>query len=815
MTGVAQDFRFAFRNLRKDRRFSILAILALALGIGSATVIFSAVYGVILNTFPFRDADQVTSFGIQDLDNPKEGRREFLSVPEFLDYREQTHAFSDISGEYGGFGSTPVVYTAGDSTHQFSADFMSVNSFAFFGVNPALGRMATPEDTKPGAPPVFMMGYKLWAQQFDADPKIVGTNFTLNGVSRTLVGIMPPRFRWGWAEVWIPFSVEHGQIAADPDLARQYLWCVGRLKPGVTVRAAEADLDVVAHQLAKVYPKAYPKRFTVTATRLTDRVVGPFKSMIYPLMGAVLLLLLIACANVANLLLARATVREKEIAVRASVGASRARLVRQFLIESFVLAASGCVAGCLLAYLGIKAIVPLVPYNVFPQEAVIELNAKVLLFSLGIAVLTTILCGLAPAYHSIRGELHSRLMGSGKGVSADFRHGKGRAALVVAEVALSTVLLIGAGLMIRTFFAFTHIALGFAPERMLAAQVPLPKTYKTGEQRRRFRQQLLQRVSALPGVLAASEAIASPPYSEQSEVTVPGKTHSEKWQASFDLVTDGYFRTLGLRLLRGRLLTADDLEAGRAVVVVNQALAKKFFANEDPVGRQIKFNVLDDVPDVPHDTYLEIVGIVSDVRNRGLENEPAPEGYIPSTISGEGDRSLLVRTTMNPESLLPAIRREVWQLDSSVALTDVGSLQSFLQRDAYAVPQFELVTLGSFAGIGLLLVTIGVFSVMAYTVSLQTHEIGVRMALGAERSRIVSMMLRKGMVLIAGGISLGLLASFVLLRYLTHVFWGVSKGDPWTLTAVVACVIFVGLIACLLPARRAAGVDPMIALRYE
>ena len=368
MTGLLQDFRFAIRSLTKDRRFALLAILALAMGIGSATVIFSAVYGVILNTFPFRDADQVTSFGIQDLSNPGNGRRESLSLPEFLDYREQSHAFADISGEYGGFGSTPLLYTVGDSSFEFSADFLSANSFAFFGVKPVVGRLATPEDTKPGAAPVFMMSYKVWRQQFNGDSKIVGTNFTLNGVSRTLVGIMPPRFRWGWADLWVPFPIDRGQIMSDPDLSKGSVWCVGRLNPGVSLKIAEADLNVVAHQLANIYPKDYPKQFTVTATRLTDRVVGPFKNLIYPLLGAVLMLLLIACSNVANLLLARATVREKEIAIRASIGASRARLVRQFLVESSVLAAAGCLFGCLLAYVGIRVVVPLIPYNVFPQE---------------------------------------------------------------------------------------------------------------------------------------------------------------------------------------------------------------------------------------------------------------------------------------------------------------------------------------------------------------------------------------------------------------------------------------------------------------
>ena len=710
MIGLLQDFRFAIRSLRKDRRFALLAILALAMGIGSATVIFSAIYGVILNTFPFRDADQVTSFGIQDLRNPGNGPREFLSMPEFFDYREQTHTFSDISGEFGGFNSAPLLYTDGNSTFEFNADFLSANSFAFFGVKPVVGRLATPDDTKPGAAPVFMMGYKLWRQQFNADPKVVGTNFRLNGVSRTLVGIMPPRFRWGWADVWVPFPSDRGQVLSDSELTKNSVWCVGRLKPGVSLKSAETDLNVVAHRLAKIYPNDYPKHFTVTATRLTDRVVGQFKNLIYPLLGAVLLLLLIATSNVANLLLARATAREREVAIRASIGASSARLVRQFLVESSVLAGAGCLLGCVLAYVGIKALVPLVPYNAFPQEAVIELNPKVLLFSLGITVLTTFLCGLVPAFRSIRKDLHPQLATASKGGSSDFHHGRARAALVIAEVSLSVVLLIGAGLMMRTFLALTHVDLGFNPDRVLAVHLPLPASaYKNARQDKQLLQPLLERVSRLPGATSAAASISTPPYAQAgSEISIPGRTHSEKWTSALDMVSEGYFETLGLHLLRGRLLNANDVELAHPMIVVNRAFVQKFLAGIDPIGQRVKFNVLNEVPDALHDAYFEIVGVVTDQKNEGLQNQPSPEAFLPYTLFGLHDLNLLVSATANPNSLLPAIRHEIWALDPNVALTDAGTLRSFLQRDTFANPQFEFAAMGTFAAIGMLLVVIGI-----------------------------------------------------------------------------------------------------------
>jgi putative ABC transport system permease protein len=813
---VWQDLRYAVRSLIKDGRFRVLAVLALALGFGSATIIFSAVYGVILNTFGYDNPDKIVSFAIHDASQSGEEGREAMSMPEFLDFRRRNNVLTDMTGGFGGFGGGTVLFNTGESTEQFSAWYTTANLFTFMGTNPFLGRLATTEDTKPGATPVFMMTYKTWRERFNADPSIVGKSFTLNGTPRTLVGVMPPRFRWGWPDIWIPLAMDLTQIASDPNLKNVYVWPVGRLKPGVSVTAASADLDVVAHQLAKIYPHDYPQQFKVAARTLADRVLSPFKSLIYPLVGAVALLLLIACSNVANLLLARATARDREIAIRASIGASRGRLIRQLLVESFVLAAAGCLAGCIFASVGIQKLVPLVPYGALPQEAVIELNIKVLLFSLAVTALTTMLCGLAPALHVMRGELQNRLTGSGKGSGGGFRHGKLRAALVIAEVAFSIVLLVGAGLMMRTFLVLDHVDLGFNPRNILVAELNLSKgVYDTAQQKNILFQQIFARLQTLPGVVASTVTVAPPPGGGiDSELTVPGKTHSERWTTAVDAHSAGYFQTLGLPLLRGKLFDESDVASGRHVTVVSASFSRRFFPNDDPLGQKIKFNALDELPELK-DAYFDIIGVVPDVRNRGLQDPPMSEAYVPHTITGIGDRAILVRTAMNPDSLLPIIRQQIWAVDRNISVSHAESIQARLQRDQYAGPEFDLVTFGAFAAIGLLLAVIGIFSVMAYTVSLQTHEIGIRMALGAQKGNILTMVLRNGLTLIVTGIILGVVASPALTRFIASQLSGVKVTDPWTFVTVAVIILAVGLAACFFPARRATQVDPLIALRYE
>ena len=809
LSWFAQDVRYALRGFRRDRGFTLLAILALALSIGAVTVIFSVIENVLIEPFPYRAPDRLAIVYVHDATRPADYRNPSYRLPEFLDIVAQNHVFEDAMGNSG----LDILYTDREGTLQFEGEWVTPNTFEFLGMQPMLGRMITKADGSTGAAPVFAMSYRLWKKQFNSDPTLIGKTLILNGQPRTLVSVMPPRFLLGNADIWVPNNMDR----SDPEAQKLEFWMLARTKPEVTLQQVTSDLDVIIRNLAKIYPNDFPKNFTMGSQTLTDDVVGQFRATLYTLLAAVGMLLLIACSNVANLLLARATAREREIAIRVSMGASRGRIVRQLLVESLMLASGGCLLGCLFAYLGLKGVTAAMPDQTIPAEAVLQLNWRALLFAIAITGLTTLLCGLAPALHAVRGELQNRLKDTGKGVNTDFRHGKFRSGLVVWEVMLSIVLLVGAGLMMRSLFALQHVELGLNPVNILVARTPLPKRqYETAEQKKIFFRQVLQRMSALPGVIAATETSSLPPYGgPESDVTIPGKTHSEPWHVMFQLCSEGYFKTMGRHLLSGRLLTESDVDAARPVAVINDTFANTYFKNEDPIGQKIKFNLFDELPQSTKEQYFEVIGVVADAKNRGLQQGIEPEAYIPYTVTGAMERGILVRTGVEPMSMLMLVRREIWAVDRNVALTLTGTLEGYLQQFSYAGPKFGLILLGVFATVGLVLVAIGVFSVMAYSVSLQTHEIGIRMALGAPISDVLKMVLSKGLRLITLGMVLGVLACIALTRFVASQFWGVSPRDPITFIGVMVLLAAVGTAACLIPARRATRVDPLIALRYE
>src|SRR5216683_755191 len=814
MGTLGQDISYALRNLRKAPGFAAVAVITLALGIGASTAIFSVIDNILMEPFPYPDAQRFMSVQIHDAERTEPGGRGGFSGPEYLDYVEQNHVFDRVIAN----DRTDVLYRAGEGTERFDGNFVTPGTFEFLGMPALVGRVMQPADYEPGAPPVFVLRYKTWVKSFGADPGIVNKTFVLNGESRTLIGIMPPRFGWGNADLWIPKKPE--RAAATKAVAGafpQFWFLLGHLKPGVSIKEAEADFTVVANRLAKVYPKDYPKRFAVHIESLTNLVVGQFKTTLFIVLAAVGLLLLIGCGNVANLLLARATTREKEFAIRAALGAGRWRIIRQLLVESFLLAISGAVLGAVMAWGGLKALVALMPQQIIPAEAVIRLNLPVLAFTRASALLTAIIFGLAPALQVVRRDLNDPLRDSGKGTTGGAAHGRLRNAVVVLEVAVSLTLLVAAGLLMRSFVALREVHLGLQPDHVFVARLPLPEDrYKNADQVAGFFRPVLNRLKALPGVVEATETSTLPPYGGiDSDIEIPGKTHAEKWTALFQLCSEGYFPVLKIQFIDGRPFTEAEVEGKRKLAVVNQTFAHKYLGNENPMGQRVHIAQLEQFPDKLTDPWFEIIGVVADVKKNGLQDPVQPELWVPYTMTGSGARGVLVRTGPEPMTMMNAIRHEIWATDSNVALTLTGTLESFIASFSYAGPRFGFLLMSVFGAIGLVLVTIGVYSVLAYTTARRTHEIGIRMALGAEKGDVLGLVIRMGLGLVGGGIVLGIVASLAVARVIATQLWGVSAYDPITLTSVAALLLITGIVACWVPARRASRVDPLVALRYE
>jgi putative ABC transport system permease protein len=810
--GLWSDFRLGARTLWKSRGFAAVAIVTLALGVGASTAIFSVIDNVLLDPFPYTDSKRLMVVQVHDTDQSEPGGRGGFLAPEFLDYVEQNKVFDRVIGN----DRQDVLYTSGEGTERFSGGLVTPGTFEFLGMPPLLGRAMQPEDYKPEAPPVFVLRYKVWAGRFSGDPSMLNKVFVLNGTARTLIGVMPPRFGWGDSDLWIPTQLSR----AAPSVAEafpHYYFLLGHLKPGISVRQAEADLTVLARQLSAVYPKEYPKHFTVQLETLADSVVGRFRTMLFIVLAAVGLLLLIGCGNVANLLLARATTREKEFAIRAALGASRWRLTRQLLAESFLLALGGALLGSLFAWGGLKGLVAVTPQDVIPAEAVIRMNGPVLLFTLGVAIFTALIFGLVPALRASRIDLNDSLRDSGKGTSGGSGHARLRDAVVVLEVALSLTLLVSAGLLMRSFIALHEVHLGLRPDHVLVARLPLPKDrYKTAEQVAGFYKPLLLRLKSLPGIVAATETSTLPPYGGiPSDIEIPGKTHDEKWNSLYQLCSEGYFSVLEIQFLQGRPFTEAEVNGARKLAVINQTFQKKYFGDANPIGQRVRINGLEHFPDPVKEPWFEVIGVVADAKNHGLQEPITPEMWVPYTVTGSAERGILVRTASDPLMMMNAVRQEIWGTDRSVALTLTGTLEGYINSFSYAAPRFGFLLVTVFASIGLVLVSIGVYSVIAYSTTRRTHEIGIRMALGAEGGDVQGMVIRSGLKLVAIGVGIGLAASLGLSRVLASQLWGVSSHDPVTLVIVPVLLLVIGILASWIPARRATRVSPVVALRYE
>jgi putative ABC transport system permease protein len=806
MQWLSRDFRYALRESLRRPGFTLLAILTLALGIGAVTTMYSVIYNVLLNPFPYTNPRAMVDVVIQDTGQSHGGIRGALTIPEFRAYVDDSKIFEEAVGTDLG----EMVYRADYGVEQFSVASVTPNSFHFLGVAPLMGRAITAADAKPGAPPVAILSHKAWMTYFGGDPAILGRKIVLDEKAMNVIGVMPPHFTWHVADVWIPDAAEPG----DPDAMKKGFWLQGRLKPGISMQQASAQLNVIGARLARLYPERYPKQFTIKVLTVIDWVVGRFRWVLYTLFGAVGLLLLIACCNVANMLLARATAREREIGIRAALGATRLQILRQLLLESLLLALGGGLIGVLLAYAGTKVLVHFIPPYTIPVETEITIRLPVLLFSLAVATLTALLFGAAPALHSMRRDLARSLSSAGKGAGGGFGRGGLRNFLVVSEVALSLVLLAGAGVLMRSFVSMINVDLGFNPHNILVTRMSFPKATPT--QKRRFFELALPRLAGLPGVIGAAEATGVPPYGGMTtDIDIPGKVHAERWTGQFQLCSASYFRTIGFRFLSGSPLSRADVDNARKVAVVNQTLVRKFFGNDDPIGRPIRLARLTAVPDPVSDPSFKIIGVVADIRNQGIEEPSLPEAYIPSTITGAGFPAILIRTSVGAERMSKSVRHEIRAVDGNVVQRDPATVDSLLRDFSYARPRFSVLLLSVFAGIGLVLVGTGVYGVMAYSVSRQTREIGIRMALGAGRADVFRTVSGKALQLIGLGVAIGALASFATNRVISSQVWTVGIFDPIALIGGVIAIAVLGLAACYVPALRATRVNPVVALRHE
>ena len=808
-----QDLRYGLRMLRKSPAVTAVALLSLALGIGATTSIFSVVYGVLISPYPYSRPGEIWSPSIRDAKNPNQGRGMYKAA-EVLRMRDLP-AFSIV------MATSPEgrILKGDHGPENFPAIQLTANAFQFLGTEPILGRTIGDSDVRSdGQPePVIVLSFKAWQRFFEGREDALGKSLVLNDIPHTVIGVMPPRFGWWTSDGgWIP-------LAVDPR-SDQRMVPIVRLAAGVSSRVAEEQLQALHLQLAQAAPQDFPKDGFVTSLRnYLDMTVasGEMQSSLRLLFGAVGFLLLIACANVANLQLARATARAKEIALRMSVGAGRPRILRQLLTESVVLSLAGGILGIVLAIVITRAVVTLMPEFYVPNEARITVNGLVLAFSAGISILTGILFGLAPALECSRLNPIETLKDASKGSGASSAGGRTRSVLVVAEVALSVVLLVGAALTVRGFVALQHVDTGFQSENVLMVGVQLPpKRYTTWQQRVAFTESLLSRAAALPGVQAAALGNGGLPFGgPRSPYTLEGQPPSSN-PIMIGLISADYARTMGIPLLGGRALTVQDVMRADRVALINQTAAKQWQEGESPIGKRIHLGLLERPPGgvvlSPGASAADVtvIGILADTRNDGLRNPTVPAVFLPYTVMAPTGRTLAIRTNDNPRALLNAVREEVRQLDSELPLGRPITM-SEIMGDQTQQPRFNMALFSFFGGLGLSLAAIGIFSVLSFSVARRTHEIGVRMALGAERNHVVNLMLAMGAKLVLTGLVVGLAGSLLLVRYLKTEVFQLPATDPISLIGVVLLLGAAAFFACLIPARRAARLDPMSALRHD
>lgn len=808
METLIHDLRFGIRMLRKNPGFTLVAVITMALGIGANTALFSVVNGVLLKSLPFKEPDRLLFAFETNAKLPSPTIP--VSTLDYRDWKEQNHVFDSM----GARKLFTVSLTGIERPEKIQGERVTADYFSTLGVDPILGRTFSEDEVKPGGAKVALLSYGLWQRRFGASPNIVGQTVQLNGAPTTVVGIMPNDYRPN-VELWLPLPINYA--GADRDLKE--LVVVGRLAPGVSRQQAQVEMAAIAGRLAEQYPE-FNTGWGVSLLPMHDAIVQNIRPALLILFGAVGFVLLIACSNVANLLLARAAAREREIAIRMAMGAGRLRLMRQILTESVLVSLIGGGLGVLIAMWGTQALISLNPQGI-PRANEISVDPKVLVFALAASVVCGILFGLVPAVQTSRQDLNDVLKEGGKSLVGNARGRRVRSALVVVEVALALVLMTGAGLLIKGFSRLQSVDPGFNHESVLAFQLSLPDaSYPRPPQQTTFLKGVLERFSALPGVTSAS-AISQAPLAGGGPSYIfwaegrPLPTPSEAPVASSRVISPNYFETLNIPLTAGRVFTEADNKDAPAVVIVNENFAKSMWPGEDPIGKRMTVGVplAGEKPD-----WSTIVGVVGNVKHTALNGESGMQVY-ESVSQAEfqspaRNMTYLLRTSVDPVSLTEAARASVVSIDSNVPMSNVKTMDRIVY-DSVSPFRFNMFLLVLFAVVALVLTIVGVYGVMNYAVTQRTREIGIRMALGADPGQVRGLILRQGMTLSAIGLGIGLAASVGVMRLLSSLLYGVSATDPVTFAAVALLLAIVALVACYVPARRATKVDPLVALRYE
>jgi predicted permease len=801
-----RDIRFGLRNLRKSPGLALLTAGSLALGIGATTAMYSVIYAVLLDPFAYKNVAHLVSPMLRE--PGRRGYHTYFTIDQYLELAQRSTIFDGLVINT----IDDILWTGSGEPQRLRGNHVTMNAFQVMGVPPLLGRVTNSRDAAAGAEPVAVLGYRFWQSQFGGNAGILGRRMILDGASRVVIGVMPRRFMWRGADVYIPIIPRRGEAVEGVREAH----VLGRLKPGVTQAQAEADLRPIMEDLRRQSPHDFPEKWRTGIIPFAQQFQSGLNDALWILFGAVGLLLLISCVNVSNLLLSKASARYKEIAVRASLGASRFRIVRQLLSESIILALIGGIAGIVLAKVGLAGIIAMVPPDTIPDESVISLNTPVLLFALAISLGAALFFGLAPALHLSGGDIVSPLKEAGRGASSGKRQRFLRGSLVVGEVALSLMLLVGASLMIRTLFAIEDLGLGVQPSRILTLRVPLSdKRYPDAPRRVVFFRELLDRISVLPGVDAVGLNVGQYPFgSIDGPVEVAGGDHSDRRPVQIQTVNEAYTKVLNISLAEGRLIDEHDVADKAHIALANQAFVRRYLSPRNSLGGQVSVPFLRTPYFNLANPSFQIVGIVRDTLNDVPEEQAMPELYIPYTLTGVADR-LVVRVKGRPESLMNAVRAQVYAIDKDQPVTDVKTMETILNDWLYSRPRFNLLLFSIFAAIGLLLALLGIYGVISSSVAQRRHEIGIRLALGASFPRVIGMVLGSGMRLVGAGVVLGLVLSIFSVRVLSSQVWKLSTFDPYSFAVVTVLVAAAGCMACFWPARTATRIDPIAALREE